>query len=446
MNTTQDHTPKVRKALSADALFGIVRRNFQAIEDPQEEAHEITLTDGLMSAFAMFSLKDPSLLAFDRRRVAEGHNLKSIYKVEKIPCDTQMRTRLDPVDPDSLRPAFKDLFRKAQRGKVLEEMLYMEEGYIVSLDGTGTFSSDKLDCPTCMEKRSKSGKITYYLQILGAVIVHPEKKEVIALPPESIRKQDGETKNDCERNAAKRWLSAFRKDHPHLKVIIVEDGLSPNGPHIRDLTEYRCHFILSCKEDDHTYLSEYLDRATEEGRASEHSVADPNDPKVRHFFRFTNRAPLNESNRDLLVNVLEYWEERGDETKYFCWVTDLLLTPSSVYRIMRAGRSRWKVENETFNTLKNQGYHLEHNYGLGKKSLSMVFVSLMMLAFLTDQLQQLSCSLFQAAWAKYGSKKALWENIRSIFRWFAVESMERIYRLILAGPQRLELIAAENSS
>ncbi len=131
-----------------------------------------------------------------------------------------------------------------------------------------------------------------------------------------------------------------------------------------------------------------------------------------------------------------YWQIKGDETKYCCWVTDLLITKSNVYRIMRAGRARWKVENETFNTLKNQGYLLEHNYGLENKNLSMVFVSLMMLAFLTDQIQQLSCSLFQAAWKKYGSKRALWENIRSIFRWFAVESMEMLYRLVLAGQQK----------
>jgi hypothetical protein len=446
MNNLEDQTPKVRKQLSADALIGVVRKNFKAIYDPHEQENEIALSDALMSGFAMFSLKDPSLLAFDRRRVAEEHNLKSIYKLEKIPCDTQMRTRLDEVDPNSLRPAYADIFRKAQRGKVLESMVYMEEGYIVSVDGTGDFSSDKLSCPYCMEKTHKNGKITYYLQELGAAIVHPERREVIPLPPEPIRKQDGQTKNDCERNAARRWLEKFREDHPHLKVIIVEDGLSPNGPHIRDLIEHHCHYILSCKENDHTYLFSHLDIACQEGRSVEHSIADPTNPEMRHFFRFTNGVPLNESNQDIQVNVLEYWEENKDETKYFCWVTDLFIAKSNVYQIMRAGRSRWKVENEVFNTLKNQGYHMEHNYGLGEKNLHMVFVSLMMLAFLADQIQQLSCSLFRAAWKKYGSKQALWENIRSIFRWFAVESMEMLYRVILAGQQKPYPVAVVDSS
>lgn len=91
----------------------------------------------------------------------------------------------------------------------------------------------------------------------------------------------------------------------------------------------------------------------------------------------------------------------------FTWVTDIAITKANAYRIMRAGRARWKIENETFNTLKNQGYHLEHNYGLGKQYLSMVFVKIMLLAFLVDQAQQLCCALFQAVLKKTGSKKAL---------------------------------------
>jgi hypothetical protein len=100
---------------------------------------------------------------------------------------------------------------------------------------------------------------------------------------------------------------------------------------------------------------------------------------------------------------------------------------------MRGGRARWKIENETFNTLKNQGYNFGHNFGLGEKYLAIVFAMLMMLAFLVDQTQQLRCTLFQSAWKKLGSKKALWESIRSYFKCFLVESMEMLYRALLYG-------------
>lgn len=136
---------------------------------------------------------------------------------------------------------------------------------------------------------------------------------------------------------------------------------------------------------------------------------------MHHFFRFANNLPLNESNQNLLVNVLEYWEENGDETKYFCWITDFFITRENAHRIMRAGRARWKIENETFSTLKNQGYHFEHNFGLGQKNLSMVFVSIMMLAFLVDQIQQMSCPLFRAARQMASSTRDLWEKVRAVF-------------------------------
>jgi hypothetical protein len=400
-----------------------------------------------MSGFAMMALKDPSLLAFERRRIVEEHNLRSVFHIKDIPCDTQMRTRLDVVDPDWLRPAYRALFRKAQRGKALEKMVFMEGCYLIALDGTGYFSSEKLFSPFCLVKScSKSGKTIYHLQALGAAMVHPDSRTVIPLAPEPICKQDGETKNDCERNGARRWLGNFRKDHPHLKVIITEDALSPNAPHIRDILAAGCHFILGVKEDDHKYLFDCLNATVEAGKAIEHDLPDPQNPDVHHFFRFTSGLPLNESNKDILVNVVEYWEEGGKKPRYFSWVTDLTITKDNVYDIMRGGRTRWKVENETFNTLKNQGYHLEHNFGLGEKYLSLTFFSLMMLAFLVDQLQERCCALYREIRKKRGSKKELFETIRGVFRLIVVHSMEAIYRLILAGPQKYQLVPLDDSS
>jgi len=443
--TLSELTP--RKHLNADALYTQLRRQFSKVKDAATGFPQIKLGDVLMSGFAMFSLKDPSLLAFDRRRKVEEHNLKSIYGMEQIACDTQMRTRLDVIHPDLLRPAFKVIFRLAQRGKVLEQFVFMNGCYLISLDGTGYFSSEKLFSPYCLEKtNSKTGKASYYLQTLAAVIVHPQKKEVIPLPPEPISNQDGQTKNDCERNAARRWLEKFRQDHPRLKAIVTEDGLSSNAPHIRDLKAHRCHFILGVKEGDHAYLASYLKQAVKEEKDTEHDMADKVDDRIHHFFRFFNKVPLNQSNQDLLVNVLEYWELHNGNAKYFCWVTDFKITRRNAYEIMRGGRTRWKVENETLNTLKNQGYNFEHNYGLGQKFLSMIFVSLMMLAFLVDQVQQIACPVFRTAWKKAGCKRELWEKIRAAFHFFLLDSMEMIYRLIIAGPQRVQPVPLIDTS
>jgi hypothetical protein len=422
--------PAVRKHLSADALLNRLRTSFGAIADHRPGTPKISLPDALMSAFAIFSLKLPSLLAFDDER-KEG-NLQQVYGIGQVPCDTRMREILDPVDPESLRPLFKSVFGAVQRGKALEEMVFIEAHYLLALDGTLYHASQEVHCDSCLERHHRNGTVTYSHQMLGAVLLHPDRREVIPLMPEPIIKQDGTEKNDCERNAAKRFLSKLRQDHPHLKLIVTEDGLSSNAPHIRTLIDHDCHYILGVKEGDHSYLFAQVAAAEEAGKVRYY---DRNDAQsgLRHRFRFASDLPLNEANPDVRVNFLECWEWDGDQVQHFSWVTDLHLTKGTVYQVMRGGRARWGIENETFNTLKNQGYHFEHNFGHGYQNLSVVFALLMMLAFLVDQVQQLCCPLFRAVWAKMGSKRRLWERMRALFYDYALASMQHLFEALFYG-------------
>ena len=418
------------KLLSADRLFALVRANFEQVTDQRAENAKISMPDALMSGFAMFSLKDPSLLAFDERRTTDS-NLGSIYGIKEVPGDTQMRTILDDVDSVEIRPAFRDVVRQLQRSKELDRFVFLGGSYLASLDGTGYFSSKTIHCSSCMQKvNKKTGEVTYYHQLMGGVIIHPNLGEVIPLMPEPILKQDGESKNDCERNAAKRFLAQLKQDYPDLTFTITEDALSPNAPHIRELEKHGFHYILGVKEGDHEYLFEQVALARQEGRTTEYERRSGGGV---HRFSFVNQMPLNKSNPDILVNFVEYWEIGKDKTQHFCWVTDFTITKLNVFTIMRGGRARWKVENETFNTLKNQGYHFEHNFGHGKKNLSVVFVALMMLAFLVDQVQQLACELFQAVLEKKGSRRRLWEHMRALFKTIEFKSMTQLFEAILYG-------------
>ena len=435
---------KVRKDLSADGLISVIREGFDAIPEPeQREDRDISMSDALMSAFAMFSLKDPSLLAFDERRRDPNDNFRSIYGIQHVPCDTQMRTILDPVEPETLYPLFTEIFNRVQRGKGLEAFVFFDGHYLISLDGTGYFSSSKIHCPSCQEKHQRNGKITYSHHMLGASLVHPDLKEVLPLAPEPIIKQDGDTKNDCERNATRRWLKRFRQDHPRLPVIIVEDALSSNSPHLDDLREANVHYSIGVKPGDHAFLFAHLRNADEAGLTQTLTLVD-SATKIVHHFRFNNAVPLNASHADQLVNVLEYWEIHPNKVvknipqdgliQYFSWITDFELTPQNVDPIMCGGRCRWKIENETFNTLKNQGYHLEHNYGHGDKNLSVVLMLILMLAFLVDQVQQRSCPLFDAAFQKRGrNKRSLWEEMRNLFHAFSFDSMAALFEAIIVG-------------
>src|SRR5271163_1930986 len=313
-------TRKVRKDLCADALFGLLYFFFSSIPDPRSGEIEITLADVLMSAFAMLSLKDPSLLAFDHRRQNPSDHFRTIYGIDRVPCDSQMRAILDPVDPTGLRAPFLEIFRHLQRSKMLEGFVYLDGHYLVSLDGTGYFSSTKIHCASCLEKHHRNGTVTYSHQLLGATLVHPDLKEVIPLAPEPIIQQDGQTKNDCERNATRRWLKPFRQEHPHLPIIVVEDALSANAPHLEDLAEADARYIIGVKPGDHKFLFEHLRALDEAGQMQVLTLVDPATGLLHHF-RFRNSVPLNESHPDVLVNVLEYWEiDRGGQVQYFSWI------------------------------------------------------------------------------------------------------------------------------
>ena len=102
---------------------------------------------------------------------------------------------------------------------------------------------------------------------------------------------------------------------------------------------------------------------------------------------------------------------------------------------MKGGRARWKIENETYNTLKNLGYNFKHNYGHGKEHLSAVFCLLMILSFFIDQIQEIACSLFRAAKKNAGgSYRGLWEKMRVLFQYIPFVSWEMFYRKIAKIP------------
>ena len=435
---------KMRAHLNADALFATIREDFAKVPDHRAANASIPLADALMSGFAMFSLKDPSLLAFDERRLERPESLHSVYGVGVIPSDTQMRTILDEVAPTHLRRAFRSVFHQLQRGKVLPKLTCLGGHLLLAIDGTGIHSSENIGADYCLTKERRDGTIEYHLQMVAGAFVSPDCKEVFVLCPELIRRQDGSNKNDCERNAVRRYFVDFRREHPHLKVIVTEDGLSANAPHIKDLMAHDLRYILSAKPGDHAYMFSHIDTAAERGDVTDLILPDGKMTNRTHCLRFLNAVPLNKASEDeLRVNFLEHWEveTRGEEVKVrnrFSWVTDLTITPDNAMEIMRCGRARWRIENETFNTLKNQGYNLGHNYGLGKKHLSAVFMHLMLLAFLVDQVQQLCCPLFQAARAKVSSKRSLWERIRNYFHTFIAPSMERILRMIANGFEGLQ--------
>lgn len=378
--------PKPRRGLSADALHDTLRRRFQDVADRRRQAScKFTMVDTLMSAFAMFATKEPSMLSYqDHHR--ELH-IEKPFQIAEVPSDTQMRDILDGSDIEPLHEAFADLFWEVQRSGELKRWLF-------------------------------DGK--YYL-----------------LAVEPIVRSDGDKKNDCERNATGRLIRRVRKQHPKLNLLVIEDGLASNAPHIADLKRAKMHFLLGAKPGDHEHLFDQVVDAMDQDAVR---VERARVSKAKHCFdsqtQYIENLELNKSNPDVRVNFLQHHEfdcETSETLKCFSWVTDLDLSEKSLDLYQRGGRSRWRVENETFNTLKNQGYDLEHNYGHGKENLTTVLVLLMFLAFAVDQIQEACCGLFGAAVLGAGRRIRLWESIRSHLRHFEFASFADLYHAIATG-------------
>ena len=398
-----------------------------------------------MSGLAVFGLKYPSLLQFDRDARTDElvrANLRSLYGIERAPCDTALRERLDEVDPRQLRAVFKRVFARLQRGKGLEGFTCLDGHYLLSVDGTGYFSSSSVHCKNCCEKHHRDGHTTYYHQMLGAVLVHPEQREVFPLAPEPIMKGDGASKNDCERNAAKRLLSDVRREHPHLKLVVVEDGLASNGPHIKHLKALDLRFIVGAKRSDHKALFEWVEATERVSPGAVKHLEHTDEHGVHHRLRYLDDVPLNDT-------ALEVNGVLGDSARW----------PGAALRVghrpVHRRRQRDGADARGSGTLAHRERDLQHpeeprlllraRFGHGKMHLATVFAYLMMLAFLIDQCQQRCCALFQNAQRKAERARYFWNKVRVLFLDYECADWETLYGAIAFGYHRSALVVYDTS-
>lgn len=421
--------------LTFDYLVTQLRNYFKTVTDPRTNTNnnvKIPLLDVLMGAFALFSLKDSSVLKFVNEFNTRRENLRTVYGIEsKQLSDSSMRGILDGVSPKELQ-SINRLFIKdlAEETNLLDEYVVLDNYLACSVDGTLYFSSDACSCPSCLKVNHKDGRTTYQHKCLAAVLVHPDKKEVFPFDSEDIIWQDGQTKNDCELNAAKRFIPRLSSPIAGTKLLFLEDALYGNGPHIKLLLDKEHSFIINIKPGSQGTLYAQFNRLSEAGKTL---VFKWEDDYTIYRYEYVNGLFLNGEYPDIIVNMMVYREidkRTGKIKKKFDFMTDIMIHRSNVNLLVATGRSRWKIENETFNTLKNQGYNYEHNYGHGNRHLATNFSIIMFLAFLVDQIIQAKDSYFKSALVEMKSKKALWEKVRQVFDLVEVKDMKTIYRII----------------
>jgi hypothetical protein len=432
---------KTKKHLNFTSLREKASEVFESIPDWRQKSKiSISIHDAMMSGLACMYFQDPSLLQFQKRMQEDQHrnNLNTLFGVENVPKETQMREITDGVDSDYLRPIFRDYYLRLQRGKHLEQFQIFPSLYYFPIDGSQFYGSKEIHCEQCLVKEHQNGSKSYSHQVLQGGIAHPDCSQVIPFMPEQIVNTDGANKQDCEMNAAKRFVEKLHQAFPQLGLLLGGDALFSKQPIIEDVLHHNMHYLFAAKPDDHKYMMEWLN-----GYMKLNHIEFIDEQGRWHYYEWMNDVPLNGNKDTINVNFLRCTitgkNKKGEEEVLYknSWATDLPISEENIKTLVKAGRCRWKSENEIFNVMKNQGYCMEHNYGHGQKNMAFNFYLLTLLAFFMHQIFELTDRQYQACREKFGSKKHLWEKLRSWIDIIIFETWEKLLEFALAPKKGL---------
>jgi hypothetical protein len=419
---------KIKKHLSLQPLIDGFKARFADIDKNdtrRQESVEYSKLDTSLAGLACMFYKSSDMLSFQERMKKKYYkdNLETQFGVSQAPKDNQMRTILGSIDAKAFSPVYKDYLNRLQRSKELSKFKFGNK-YLVALDATQYYSSSKISCSCCLTKTDKKGNITNYSHsALQPIICHPDQKQILPMMPEDIKNSDGSKKQDCEINAAKRLLPKLRNSHPKMDFVWLADSIYATDPFISSILEAKEDFIFRIKQGDHKYLYEYI-------KTSEHQsyryISDKS-TIVHHYYQ---DVPLNKSS-DIKVNVIKAYsitkDKDGKQSSNLIgvWATNIQLDDENIYQVTRAARTRWKIENECFNALKNNGYELTHNWG-HVKGESFAIYNLIMLAFYIHQILELTDYLFKKCREISRTFKNLWTDLNYHFKYYLFESWEHM--------------------
>ena len=319
---------------------------------------------------------------------------------------------------------FQEVYEWLNKNGVLKKFVYLDEEILIALDGTEYFSSKKISCPHCNFRNHRNGTTTYFHGCVTPIVVSPNQKQVINLEPEFIKKQDGHQKQDCENAAVKRWLNKNHQNKYGYAATLLGDDLYSHQPICELALKQGYNFIFVCLEASHKTVYEWLDFLEKSGEVATVETKQWDGRKnLIYRYRYASRVPLKDEDSSLEVNWCEVTviNEKTQKIIYQNnWITNHKITENNVEKIVKAARSRWKVENEGNNVLKNHGYNLEHNFGHGENHLCELLLSLNLLAFLFHTVLDLVNHTYQKVRELLVTRNSFFNDMRSLlkFIWF----------------------------
>jgi hypothetical protein len=360
-----------------------LRESCASIDDKRSGANSrYSMADIGMAAFSMFFMQHPSFLAFQRTLFENTgqNNLQTLFGLEKIPSDNHIRKMLDGVLPEHFEKNFFFVIDELEKSNADVTHTVLDGHTLIALDGSEYYCSKKVFCPYCSKRKRSDGSEEYFHTFLSATIVRNGNSTIFCLPPEFIQAQDGDTKQDCEFKAVRRW---FARVAPHCKKynpIYLGDDLYAKHDICSLIVENGGSFIFTCKDSSHKTLHEFRKGLTQSTYAE---ISGKGSQKREYHYSWLCNLPIRDGDDAMRVNWIDVKlvNQKGKSTYHASFITDIIPNRENIVELIASARARWKIENETFNVLKNNGYHLEHNFGHGQQTLSALLVTLNLLAF-----------------------------------------------------------------
>lgn len=434
----------MRSHLRPSPIIKSLRTHWDMFDDPRKPNNNTKhlLTDVLILAFAVFFFQQPSFLAAQRElaRRKGKDNTVTLFETQTTPTDIQIRNIADSLSPSRFHSDFHALFDGLQEEGFLKEYQKRTGTYHISLDGVTFHESTQICCPNCNHRQDRAGQTHYYHNALLAVISQPDSPHVLPLPPECIVPQDGHDKQDCEQQAVKRWLAQHLPRFKPETVTFLGDDIYSRVPICRAMAEeYQQYFLFVCKPTSHKKLSETLHMLEEVGSVEHVRYESWNATRRRHeiwHYRYVNEVPLTGGANALIVNWLDLTitdKQSGGLIFVNSWASNHYFSANNVGMWAKVGRSRWKIENEGINVLKNQGYHLEHNFGHGQQNLSNVLFTLNILAFLIHTVLHLADEAYRLIREALKTRKRFFSDVQALLTYMVFESWEALFEFMLDG-------------
>jgi hypothetical protein len=427
----------MKKSKVFDNLIGELSDCFEKLPDYRQGVNtRYEIKDAAVSAFSVFFTQSPSFLASQRllQKRKGKNNLFKLFGVGRIPTDTQTRNLLDTLEPSLLYDLFPYALKTLDEKVGLKDFESQAGQILISTDGTETISSQKISCQNCSHRELRNGETQYFHSAILPVIVKSGNSSVLPLSPEFMTPQDGHEKQDCERAATKRWVKRNTDMLKGWRYTMLGDDLYSNQPLCETFLEAELNFILVCKPDSHKELYKTVDFLAKNGLVEEVEERHWNGRYYeKHIYRFANEVPVRQE-EPLLVNWFEVIiinEDTGKEDYHNSFMTNHKVSIMNVVALVQDGRTRWKSENETNNTLKNQGYHFEHSFGHGEEQLANFLATLNLLAFLLHTLLNLLDKQYQRLRKELVTRADFFNDLRALLRYMVFESWDDLMIFML---------------